>query len=125
MPRIDVGTSIDEIKDEVRLPIPAGQYGVKVEVAEIRDNKAGDGKLVYLEYAIQDEPFVGRKLFDRLSLKDKALWKLKRFLKAANVPYEGSSFSTEDVLGSKLSVQVESGVYNGKPTSEVGDYIIT
>ena len=124
MPRIDVGTAIDEIKDEGIQPIPAGVYAVKVEVAEIRDNKAGDGKLVYLEYAIQDEPHVGRKLFDRLSLKEKALWKLKRFLTAAQVPYEGSSFATEDILGSKLSVQVVTETYNGKLSNSVSDYIV-
>ena len=124
MPRIDVGTAIDDIKDEAIQPIPAGAYNTKVEVAELRDNKAGDAKLVYLEYSVQDEPYVGRKLFDRLSMKPKALWKLKRFLVAAQVPYDGSNFATEDILGAKVTLQVSTGTYNGKATNEVEDYIV-
>ena len=77
-----------------------------------------------MEDAVQDEPHVGRKLFDRLSLKEKALWKVKRFLRAAEVPYEGSTFATEDVLGSKLAIQVVTGMYNGRPTNDVADYVV-
>ena len=123
MPRIDVGTSIDSIKDEGFQPVPAGAYPVKVEVAQVQDNKAGDAKLLYMEYSVQDGEHVGRKLFDRLSLKEKALWKLKRFLTAANVPYEGAGFDTEDVLGATLTVQVGTREYNGRLGNDVLDYV--
>lgn len=125
MPRIDVGTSIDDIKDEGISPLEPGKYEVKVEVCELRDNKAGDAKLVYLEYAVvEPEENAGRKLFDRVSLKEAALWKLKRFLTAADVPFEGASFDTEDVLGQTLEVQVSTREYNGKLVNDVEDYVV-
>ena len=127
MPRIDVGTAIDSIKDEGIAALPAAEYAVKVEVAELRDNKAGDAKLLYMEYSVREGEFEGRKLFDRISMKPTALWRLKRFLKAAEVPYEGSGFATEDVLGSKLSVQVTtvpSRNNAAKLVNEVADYVI-
>lgn len=125
MPRIDVGTSIDSIKDEGRKLLPPGQYEVIVKTAELQDNKAKDGKLVYLEYEVTEPTeHAGAKVIDRVSLKEKALWNLKRFLTAAEVPFEGSSFDTEDILGSTLTIQIASSVYNGKPSFEVADYIV-
>lgn len=126
MPRINVGTAIDAIKDEGPQPVPAGEYKVKVEIAELRDNKAGDAKLLYMEYSIQEpSEFQGRKLFDRVSLKEKALWKLKRFLTAADVPYEGTEFDTEDVLGASLNVQVATSEYQGRLGNDVADYVVS
>ena len=125
MPRIDVGTSIDEIKDEGPKPIDPGKYGVKIEVAELRDNKAKDGKLLYMEYSVQEpEDLKGHKLFDRISLKETSLWRLKRFLTAAEVPYECASFDTEDVLGATLEVQVRTSEYQGRLGNEIADYVV-
>ena len=127
MPRIDVGTTIDEIKDEgVPAAMPAGEYLLKVEHAEIADNKAKDGQLLLMHHSVVEPvEYEGRKImFDRVSLKPQALWKLKRFLKAAEVPYEGGSFTTEDVLGSKFRAQVVTETYNGKLRNNVDDYIV-
>ena len=127
MPRINVGTAIDEIKDEGPQPLAAGEYLLKVEHAEVQSNKAGDGQVLLLHYSVAEPvEFLGRKVsYDRLSLKPQALWKLKRFLKAANVPYAGSDFTTEDVLGSTLWAQVATTTTpKGRLVNEIADYLI-
>lgn len=127
MPRIDVGTIIDEIKDEIKQPIPAGEYLLKVDSVEITDNKAGDAKVLLMHHkVVEPSEYEGRKvMYDRLSLKPTAAWKVKRFLRAANVPYEGSSFATEDILGSTLWAQVGTlTTVKGRLVNEVNDYIV-
>ena len=127
MPRIDVGTAIDEIKDEGPQPVPAGEYKLKVEHAELQDNQAGDAKLLLIHYSIvEPTEFSGRKImYDRLSMKPTAAWKVKRFLRAAQVPYEGSSFATEDVLGSTLWAQVGTmTTKKNRLVNEVSDYLV-
>lgn len=128
MPRIDIGTSIDEIKDEGFQPLPAGPYTLKVDHAELTDNKAKDAKVLLMHHVVvSPDEYAGRKvMYDRLSLKTTAAWKLKRFLTAAQVPYEGSSFNTEDVLGSTFKAQVATTTTaKGRLVNEVADYIVS
>ena len=128
MPRIDVGTAIDEIKDEGFQPLPAGEYQLKVDAIELTDNKAGDAKVLVMHHkVVSPTEHEGRKImYDRLSLKTTAGWKLKRFLVAAQVPYQGSSFTTEDVLGSTFKAQlVTKTTDKGRLVNEVADYIVS
>ena len=127
MPRIDVGTAIDSIEDAGPQPIPAGEYKLKVDAVEITDNKAGDAKVLLMHHkVVEPTEFEGRKvMYDRLSLKPTAAWKVKRFLRAAQVPYEGSSFATEDILGSAFWAQVGTiTTAKGRLVNEVADYLV-
>ena len=127
MPRIDVGTAIDEIKDEGFQPLPAGEYQLKVDAIELTDNKAGDAKVLVMHHkVVSPTEHEGRKImYDRLSMKPQAAWKLKRFLRAAQVPYEGSSFATEDILGSMFWAQVTTTTtQKGRLVNEVADYLV-
>lgn len=127
MPRVDVGTSIDDIKDEGGPPpVPAGEYRLQVEHAEVGSNKAQDGKVLLMHHKVAEGEYEGRKImYDRLSLKTTAAWKLKRFLTAADVPYEGSSFATEDVLGSKFYAIVSTYTTpKGRLVNQIEDYLV-
>ena len=127
MPRIDIGLSIDDIKDDGFQPLPAGEYRLKVDVAEVSDNKAGDGKVLLMHHkVVEPTEYEGRQIkYDRLSLKATAAWKLKRFFTAAQVPYEGSSFATEDVLGSTFHAQVITKTTpKGRLVNEVAEYLV-
>ena len=99
---------------------------MQVDSAEVVSNKAGDGRVVLMHHKVCEGEHEGRKiLYDRLSLKEKAAWKLKRFLKAAQVPYSGSSFATEDVLGSKFWALIETKTTpTGRIVNEVADYLV-
>jgi hypothetical protein len=48
--------------------IPPGKYQVQITQSEMRDNKAGTGKYLWLEMQIIDGPSAGRLLWDRLNL---------------------------------------------------------
>lgn len=48
--------------------IPPGKYPVQITQSEMRDNKAGTGKYLWLEMQIIDGPSSGRLLWDRLNL---------------------------------------------------------
>ena len=127
MPRIDVGTAIDDIKDEGPQPLPAGEYRLKVDTVDITDNKAGDAKVLLMHHkVVEPAEYEGRKvMYDRLSLKPTANWKVKRFLRAANVPYEGASFATEDILGSTFWAQlITRTTEKGRLVNEVADYLV-
>ena len=127
MPRIDVGTAIDDIKDDGPQPIPPGEYRLKVDSVEITDNKAGDAKVLLMHHkVVEPVELEGRNVkYDRLSLKPTAAWKVKRFLRAANVPYEGASFATEDILGSTFWAQVATTTTaKGRLVNEIADYLV-
>lgn len=88
-------------------PVPPGRYQVKIADVELRDTKDKKSQYLSFELEITDGEHKGRKLFTNCSLKERALWNLKRLIEAANIPYEDNSFNTEDCLGAVLDVEVE------------------
>lgn len=128
MPRIDIGTAIDSIKDDgPQEPVPPGEYRLKVDAVELKDNKAGDAKVLVMHHKIvEPAEYEGRNIkYDQLSMKPTAAWKVKRFLTAAQVPYSGSEFATEDILGSTFWAQVTTTTnQKGRLFNEVADYLV-
>lgn len=120
MPRI--GVNLQNVKElEV---IPVGQYRVKISNAQVKAAKSGDGsQVIEWEVTIQDAPHTGRKLFVNHSLKETALWNLKRFVEAAGGSYDETGLNTEDMLGEELVAVVEHELYKGKPRARVNDYL--
>lgn len=51
-------------------PIPTGWYPVLIESAEVKDNNAGNGKLLKLEQQIVGDKYSGRKLFTYINLQN-------------------------------------------------------
>lgn len=86
--------------------LPAGQYAVQLESAEIKANKAGDGEYINCKFAILDGPAIGRKLFHMFTTKNKnekavqiGLGGLKSFMVCAKKKDPNSLKSVEDLLG--------------------------
>lgn len=50
-------------------PLPPGQYAGMIVSSEVKDTKKG-GQMIVLEIDIQDGEFAGRKLFERLNIKN-------------------------------------------------------
>jgi len=50
--------------------IPIGDYKAVVTASEMKDTKKGNGKYLQLTYDILEGKYKGRKLFDRLNLKN-------------------------------------------------------
>ena len=53
-------------------PIPAGDYPVMIEEAEVKATKAKDGAYLKMMFVILGDNFAGRKLFANINLKNKS-----------------------------------------------------
>ena len=51
-------------------PIPAGWYAAEIDAAKVQDNNKNTGKLLYLEYVALNEPYAGRRVFQRINLSN-------------------------------------------------------
>lgn len=48
--------------------VPSGVYEVALRMAEMRENKAGTGQYLYMEFVITEGEYKGSVLFERLNL---------------------------------------------------------
>ena len=65
--------------------LPPDNYVVTIVNSEMRANKAGTGEYLWLEMVVEDGPYAGRRVFDRLNLysnSDKAVQIAKEKLSA-------------------------------------------
>jgi len=51
-------------------PVPAGWYKAVMDESEMKPTKAGDGAYLNCRFTIIDGPYMGRKLFTRLNLRN-------------------------------------------------------
>jgi hypothetical protein len=51
-------------------PLPIGDYTVIISATEIKDTKTGKGQYLQFVYDVVDGEYQGRKLFDRLNIKN-------------------------------------------------------
>jgi len=90
-------------------PVPAGLQLCRVKSAQ-RQHKQGseypyiDVRLAPLEV---EDKFLKRTLFLTLSFHPNAMWNLKRFMKAAQVPFTEKGFHVDDFLGKEVYVTVK------------------
>jgi hypothetical protein len=99
---------VDLTKVQVDDAIPEGEYLVQVNKCEYVDSKRTAGnKNLKVEMTIQEGEFHGRKLYDDLSLSEKALWRVTRFVNACGVYPQPTGFRTEDLLGATLYCSVK------------------
>jgi len=108
-------------------PLPPGWYPVEVEACEIKDTKAGTGKMLKVTLSVIGEQFNGRKLFPSINIlnpSSKATEIGRRELadlaRACNIPF----LDDEDkLLGCQLEVKVKVKADEGfEPDNEVKGY---
>ena len=105
--------------------VEPGDYEVVVEHAELGKSKAGN-QMVTLSYRIIGTEFDGLTLVDRLTLSDKALFRVVGFMQAIGMPTPKKKFklNTARFLNKRLAVTVDDGdPYNGSVKSEVRGYM--
>ena len=88
--------------------VPEAVYPVSVSKIEMKDSKRTPGnKNLEIEMTIMDEgEYHGRKIFDTLSLSEKALWRVRDFVQACGVFPGPAGFKTEELIGATLNVGV-------------------
>lgn len=116
---------LSNYKDRVGARVEPGRYRVVVDDAEMDKSKAGN-PMVNVWLRIVGGEFNGSTLTDRLTLTDKALFRVVGFMQAIGLPTPKKRLqvSTGQFIGKTLDVDVEDGdPYNGRIKSEVRGYI--
>jgi len=102
--------------------IPEGAYVVSVfDVAE-GTSMSGNKKLV-IKYKIEEGKYIGRFIWDSISLSKNSLWRLQKFVRALGFPYTSEQeIDTDEWIGKKLIVLVRKNTYQGKENLKVMDF---
>ena len=109
-------------------PLPAGEYPAIIGASEMSPTKNGDGEFLKLELEIIDGPAKGRKLFDRLNLKNPsaqaveiARATLSAICRATGVMRPGDSAALHD-RPMTIVVKLVKRADNGEMSNEVKGY---
>lgn len=117
------------VGDQVKFtPVPAGKY--RMSLVDFTEKAASDkaknpgATLLGFQWEIVgpdsvDEKYIGRKVFDNITIVENSLWKLKAMLKAfgLDVPDDGDiDFDPNDFLGQELEAKIKV-----KPARKQGD----
>lgn len=116
---------LSNYKDRVGARVLPGRYRVVVEDVEGDSSKAGN-PMINLWFRIQGGEFDGQTLIDRLTITEKALFRVVGFMNAIGLPTPKKqiSINPRKFLGQVLDVDVDDGEpYNGRVKSEIRGYI--
>ncbi|QNJ56027.1 hypothetical protein SEA_RASPUTIA_137 [Microbacterium phage Rasputia] len=116
---------LSNYKDRVGARVLPGRYRVVVEDVEGDSSKAGN-PMINLWFRIQGGEFDGQTLVDRLTITEKALFRVVGFMNAIGLPTPKKqiSINPRKFLGQVLDVDVDDGEpYNGRVKSEIRGYI--
>lgn len=114
---------IDFSNVEERVLVPEGDYVCKVVKITLKDNQAGDGKLLVWEFVIGLGDYKGNKLYHNTSLKPQALFNLRNTIMAlgVDVPKSVQIIDTDKYIGKVVGVTVGHEKYQGKDRARVVD----
>lgn len=116
---------LSNYKDRVGSRVIPGRYRVVVEDVEADQSKAGN-PMINLWLRIQGGEFDGQTLVDRLTVTEKALFRVVGFLNAIGMPTPKKrlQINPQKFLGQVLDVDVDDGEpYNGRVKSEIKGYL--
>lgn len=120
----NVTIDLTNYRDTSGSRVDEGSYTVYVEHAEMDKSKAGND-MILLNLQIQGGEFDGQTLVDRLTLTDKALFRVVNFMQALGypTPKKRVRINLAQFVGKYLQVEVEDGEpYMGRVKSEVRGY---
>ena len=101
-----------------------GWYRVRIEKGEERSSKESNEPMWCLWLKSQQEPSVGRIIFDMCSLQPHALAKLKAYYEAVGYQPGPEGHDPERLNGQELFVKVDHEVYQGEKRAKVAPYNI-
>ena len=108
--------------------LPAGEYQVIITDSELKPTKSVSGEFLELVLQVQDGPYKGRKIWDRLNLFNSnaqavliAKQRLKAIQDSVGVPNPGDSVQLHNRL---LTVTVDVREYEGRESNEVKGYAV-
>lgn len=123
MPKITLDLS--NYRETTSGRVPEGTYKLQVEDVELTKSKAGNDMIVlYLRIAEGD--FKGTTLIERLTLSERALFRVVGFMQAINLPTPRKrlSLDTNRFVGKYVMAEVsDSEPYNGRVNSQVNTWM--
>ena len=105
--------------------VPEGTYSAEIIKVQLKSNKNNNGKHLCWILKITDPPEEWNcLLFIITPLKENALWRLKKLLKALHYPISNAvvDIDTDKLAGRKLKVTVTQEMYQGKLYNKVLDF---
>jgi hypothetical protein len=117
---------LSNYKDRVGARVTPGRYRVVVEDVEQDKSKTGGNPMINVWYKIIGGEFDGQTLIDRLTITEKALFRVVGFMQAIGLPTPKKKLQINPrrFLGQKLDVDVDDGEpYNGRVKSEIRGYV--
>ena len=93
------------------LPIPAGDYNLRINTVEVGPTKDGSGKKVVVELEVDDETseFNGRKLYEHIGLKNPIA--LKQLVKSCGLEAGPGGVDTDELIGKVCKARVKTRTY--------------
>ena len=116
---------LSNFKDRVGSRVAPDRYRVQVEDVEATKSQAGN-PMVNVWFRIIGGEFDGQTIVDRLTLSEKALFRVVGFMQAIGLPTPKKrlKLNIRQFVGKVLDIDVEDGEpYNGRVKSEVRAYI--
>ena len=111
-------------KERVGARVEPGRYRVIVDDTEMDQSKAGN-QMINVWFRILDGEYEGKTITDRLTLTEKALFRVVGFMSAIGLPTPKKrlQLNLRKFNGQILEIEVRDGEpYNGRVKSEVADY---
>jgi hypothetical protein len=119
----NVVVDLTGFKDRVGQYVPPGRYRVLVEEAESDTSKQGN-PMVVLYLRVQGGEHDGSNLVDRLTLTDKAMFRVVNFMQAIGMPTPRKrlQINLRQFTNRVLDVDVQDEPYLGKVTAKIAGY---
>jgi hypothetical protein len=109
-----------------RTPLDEGTYDLIVEKAEETTAKSSGSKMLAVTFACADD--TSRKLWENFPFSEKALWKLKDFLRSLGHQIDDNhpviAFEPEDLVGGTVRAKVILDTYNGQPVNRIKSFVM-
>lgn len=116
---------LSNYKDRIGARVKPDRYRVVVEDVEPDKSNAGN-PMINVWFRIIGGEFDGQTIVDRLTITEKALFRVVNFLSAIGMPTPKKELKIQPrtFIGKRLDIDVEDGEpYNGRVKSEVRGYL--
>lgn len=103
---------------------PEGEYKIKIDKAERKESQSGNTQIVMHCVIVEPEKYEGKPLIDRVTLTEKAMFRVGWLLDACNIKWKNAvvNFPLSKLEGNIIGVQLYDDEYSGKVSSKVAEY---
>lgn len=103
---------------------PESEYKIQIEKAERKTSQGGNTQIVMTCTILEPEKYKGKPLIDRLTLTEKAMFRVGWLLDACGIKWSNAvvDFPLKKLAGKVIGVQLYDDEYSGRISSKVAEY---